>query len=64
MSASITSTFCPVWAITAARLAETKVLPTLGRGPEIIRTLFLASSMAKCKLVRRLRKPSIAGSEG
>src|SRR5699024_1557812 len=33
-SASSKSTFWPVWASTTARLVHTKVLPTLGAGPE------------------------------
>ncbi|MNG23264.1 hypothetical protein D3C84_1078490 [compost metagenome] len=48
----------------AARLLETKDLPTAGLGPEIIRMLFFASRVAKCRLVRRLRNDSIARSAG
>ncbi|MCY1448624.1 hypothetical protein D9M71_653080 [compost metagenome] len=48
----------------AAKLHETKDLPTAGLGPEIIRMLFFASSVAKCRLVRRLRSDSTARSAG
>ena len=64
MSASTSSTFLPDCAITAARLLVTKDLPTPGLGPVIIRMLFLASIMAKCRLVRRLRMASVARSAG
>ncbi|MNC40442.1 hypothetical protein D3C75_891530 [compost metagenome] len=64
MSASMTSTRWPACAMTAARLVDTKVLPTPGRGPEMVRMLFFASSMAKCRLVRRLRSASTVGSAG
>lgn len=50
--------------MTAAKLAEINVLPTPGLAPEIIKTLFLASIIAKCKLVLRLRIASIARSAG
>ena len=35
-----------------------------GLDPEIMSTLFLASSRAKCRLVRKLRKASVARSVG
>lgn len=47
-----------------ARLLLTKVLPVLGLAPEIINTLFLASIIAKCRLVLRLLIASIAKSAG
>ena len=64
MSASISSTRWPAWAMVTARLAQTKVLPTPGLGAAIISTLFLVLKRAKCRLVRRLRSASIARSVG
>ncbi len=50
--------------MTAARLLLTKVLPAFGLAPDIIRTLFTASSIAKWRLVLRLLIASMAKSAG
>ena len=57
-------TFFPVIAIVAAKLLLIKVLPALGLAPDIISTLFFASIIAKCKLVRKPRIASTAKSAG
>lgn len=57
-------TFLPVWAIIAAKLELTKVLPAFGLAPDIISTLLRASIIAKCKLVLKPRIASIARSAG
>jgi hypothetical protein len=64
MSASIINIFCPTWASTEARLAVTNDLLTVGLATVIITTLFLAFSMAKCRLVLKLRIASTAESAG
>ncbi|MNH30788.1 hypothetical protein D3C79_911010 [compost metagenome] len=64
ISQSISSTRLLVWLTTAARLAQTKVLPIDGLTPVSISTLLLACIMAKCRLVRRLRMASMARSVG
>ncbi|MNF90095.1 hypothetical protein D3C84_726480 [compost metagenome] len=64
ISASISTTRCPLCAMTAARLEETKVLPTCGLGPEIMMRLLVESSPAKCRQVRKLRIDSMDRSVG
>ncbi|MCY1555775.1 hypothetical protein D9M68_924610 [compost metagenome] len=63
-SASISSTRRPVEASTAARLADTKVLPAPGVALEIMTRLFDALGMANFSAVRSRRNPSSAGSFG
>lgn len=58
------NTFISDCAITEAKLRLTKVFPTPGLGPEIISTLFLASIIAKCKLVLKFLIASIEISAG
>jgi hypothetical protein len=62
ISPSINNIFLPASANTAARLMETKVIQTPGLGPVIMIMLFCASKKAKCKVVRKLRKLSMARS--
>lgn len=56
--------FLPVEAMVADKLVLINVFPAFGLAPEIIKTLFFASIIAKCRLVRKLLIASTAKSAG
>ena len=58
------NTFLSPDEIIAAKFVLKKVLPAFGLAPDIIKTLFFASIIAKCKLVLKPRIASIARSAG